>query len=778
MSLSSQKKIDQKYSAHPLRRWFINQSLNHPFRSIFVSLFATALVGFGMFSFIIDDDMMKLLPSDLDSKIAWDDIQDEFGSTELIYISFGLKDRSIFNPESFAALWDLTKSLETQNDIEKVFSLSNANRIDNIDDFMEVDIFQSERILSQEDINEIQDYLEKNPSFKKRFVSENNEYFAVTAQPYSNETFDNFSKIVVKETDRILQGYEIHYGGNAYISGIMPGLIRNDAFSLMRFGLLIMICTLLLNLRSIAGVSMVLMVIVLSLVAMVGAMGWIFYFTGSNKFLFTLANTSMPIILLTIANSDGVHIVSKFFREMRVKKDSRKAVAATMDALIIPIFITTVTTISAFLIMTTSPIQPLIGYGISMSIGIFWAWFLSSFLLPAVISLKKWDPNLSAFTKPSFFEKLVNKLGSAVLHFPKRVLATGLTIVCIAFYGVFQVTVDVNMRNFFKPGTEIRDSMDFMDNEMNGTVDIRVRIEGDIKDPTTLQDMNELQSFMEEDEQVSTSFSIANVVKQMHRTVMNDDIRYEVVPIERGKINNLFTMYSMSGDSEDFEALVDYDYKIGLITAFADVMSTDQIFSYTNQLNEHIEKNFNKESKIDVTGMIVVFRDLVILIVRSSFISIFASLLVIGILASIFFRRILWGVLAIVPLSAAVIINFGFMGFFGIELSHVTAILSSIIIGVGVDFAIHYISQYRRLSRTMSSKIVSKEVVEDVGYPIVLDAASNMGFGALIFSAFVPIQYIGGLMVFAMLSTSLGTLTILSATTELLKKRLIRSNKN
>ena len=213
----------------------------------------------------------------------------------------------------------------------------------------------------------------------------------------------------------------------------------------------------------------------------------------------------------------------------------------------------------------------------------------------------------------------------------------------------------------------------------------------------------------------------------------------------------------------DFEELVDYEYNVGLITAFADVMSTEQIFSYTNRLNNHIDKNFNDEANIDVTGMIVVFRDLVILIVRSSFISIFASLLVIGILASLFFKRVLWGVLAIVPLTSAVIINFGFMGFFGIELSHVTAILSSIIIGVGVDFAIHYISQFRRLSRSMSSEKVSKEVVEDVGYPIVLDAASNMGFGALVFSAFVPIQYIGGLMVFAMLSTSLGTLTILSA---------------
>ena len=728
----------------------------------------------GGLSFMIDDDMMKLLPSDLESKIAWDEIQDEFGSTELIYIAFGQKGKSVYNTKAFVDMWDLTKTLESTNQIEEVFSLVNTNRIDNVDDFMEVDDLQTKRELSPSELDDIKNYLSKNPSIKKRFISENDEYITITVQPYGNEKFDLFSKIVVEESNKILKGYEVHYGGNAYISGIMPGLIRNDAFGLMRFGMLIMIFTLLLNLRSVAGVAMVLLVIVPSLLSMIGAMGWIYYFTGSNKFLFTLANTSMPIILLTIANSDGVHIVSKFFREMRSKKDTRSAVAATMDSLLVPIFVTSITTISAFLIMTTSPIQPLIGYGISISIGIAWAWFLSSLMLPAVISIKKWNPELAAFAKPSIFEKLVDKLGLAVLNHPKRVLATGLTIVTIGLYGVTKVTVDVNMRNFFKPGTEIRDSMDFMDDEMNGTVDIRVRIEGDLKDPSTLADMSKLQSFMVQDEQVSTSFSIADIVKQMHRTVMNDDPEYETIPENRGKVNNLFTMYSMSGDPDDFEALVDYEYKIGLITAFADVMSTEEIFSYTNQLNNHISENFNDQSIIDVTGMIVVFRDLVILIVRSSFISIFASLLVIGILASFFFKRALWGVLAVVPLTSAVIINFGFMGFFGIELSHITAILSSIIIGVGVDFAIHYISQYRRLSRTISSEMVSKEVIDDVGYPIVLDAASNMGFGALVFSTFVPIQYIGGLMVFAMLSTSLGTLTILSAVTELMKHKLIK----
>jgi predicted RND superfamily exporter protein len=150
---------------------------------------------------------------------------------------------------------------------------------------------------------------------------------------------------------------------------------------------------------------------------------------------------------------------------------------------------------------------------------------------------------------------------------------------------------------------------------------------------------------------------------------------------------------------------------------------------------------------------------------------------VIGIIASVFFKRILWGVLAVIPLTSAVIINFGFMGYFGIELSHITAILSSIIIGVGVDFAIHYIAQFRRLSRTIDKDKVSKEVIDDVGYAIILDAGSNMGFGALVFSSFIPIQYIGGLMVFAMVSTSLGTLTVLSALAELLKNKLIERNK-
>ena len=766
--------IQSRYSSHPLRKWFITQSLDYPWRTIIISLIATIFLGSGIRFFIIDDDMMKILPKELDSRISWDVIQEEFGSTEVIFIAFGKQGKSIFTPDALATLWDIAEQLEATNEVEEITSISTATRMDNVDGFMEVDDLQPYRDMMADEVEDVKLYLEKNPTIKKRFVSEDNEYFMTTVQPYSSEGLNIFRDKVVSIVDPILSNYEIYYGGQAYVTGTMPEMIRDDVVILARIGILIMVMILLVNLRSLPGVGMVIMVIGLSLFAMVGSMGWIYHLTGSERFLFTLANTSMPIILLTIANSDGVHVISKFFKELRVKEDTRLAIASTMDSLLIPIFLTSITTIAAFATLTLSPLEPLFGYGVVIGIGISWAWFLSSLLLPSVISIKRWNPKSNAITKPSIFEKLINKLGKVVLTHPKYVFSTGAFFVLIGLTGLSSVIVDVNMTNFFRPGTEIRDTMDFMDNKMTGTVDIRVRVEGDMKDPKTLLSMRTLQNSMEKNEKVITSFSISNVVEQMHRTVMDDDPKFEIVPDKRDKVNNLFTMYSMSGDPDDFSSLVDYDYKVGLITAFSKVMTTKEIFAYVNEMAEEVKAIMDSSLNVNFTGMIVILRDLVIMVVRSSALSIIFSLIIIGIIASIFFKRILWGILAVVPLTSAVIINFGFMGYFGIELSHITALLSSVIIGVGVDFAIHYISQYRRLSRTVGTNKLSRTVVDDVGYPIILDAGSNMGFGALLFSAFVPIQYIGGLMVFAMVSTSIGTLTVLAALAELLKKRLVK----
>ena len=761
------------YSHHPIRRFLIRQSLDHPKRTIILSIIFTILMASGLRFFTIDDDMLKMMPESLESRISWNNIQEEFGSTEVIFIAFGHEGEKIFQPDALATLWDLSEALNVSNWVDEVTSISTSSRMDNVDGFMEIDDLQLYRNLTYNEVNDIQLYLDKNEKIKKQLVSRNGDYLVAIVQPFDSIELVNFVAEIKSIADTILQDYDIHYGGQAYFTGIMPPMIREDVKGLMLAGMTILVIILLLNLRSVSAVGMVITVIMLSLAAMMGFMGWMLRMTGSDKFLFTLANTSMPIILLTIANSDGVHVMTKFFKEFREYKDTKKAVASTMDSLLIPIFLTSITTVAAFSAMTTSPLEPLVGYGFTIGAGILWAWILSSTLLPSLICLKQWNPNSKAVVTKSVFERTIEKLGKVVLTHPKYVFSTGLLIVIIGLLGLLKLSVDVDMMKFFKEGSELRNSMEFLGEKMNGTVDIRVRVEADMKEPETLENIVKLQDKLESFQQVRTSYSIANVVEQMHRTVMDNDPKYETIPDSRDKVNNLFTMYSMSGDPDDFSSMVDYDYSVGLVTAFSTNLSTTETFDIVESSQRYIDEFFDNNLKVDFTGIIVITRDLINLLISSTIVSIIFSLIIIGIIASIFFRKILWGILAVIPLTSAVLINFGFMGHFGIELSHVTAILSSIIIGVGVDFAIHYIAQFRRLSRTIGEDKLSREVVDDVGYPIILDAVSNMGFGALLFSAFVPIQYIGGLMVFAMISTSLGTLTVLSALAELLKKKLI-----
>ena len=111
------------------------------------------------------------------------------------------------------------------------------------------------------------------------------------------------------------------------------------------------------------------------------------------------------------------------------------------------------------------------------------------------------------------------------------------------------------------------------------------------------------------------------------------------------------------------------------------------------------------------------------------------------------------------------------MGLFGIDVTHMTAILSSIIIGVGVDFSIHYTSEYKKLIEG-KRKNKTKTTIDNVGHPIILDALSNMGFASLMLSTIIPMVQIGGLMVFAMFACSFGTLTLLASAMEIGKRKL------
>ena len=794
---------------HSIKTWFIRQSLDHSKRTIRIMvllslilitglsgniLFVTKWLGewilpeataarifhpaYSEFAdqlphLVIDEDVMKLLPQTIEERVTWENVRAEFGSTDMAFIAFGFQGKSVFDEKLLASLWDASRALEELPEIDEVMSISTADRMDGDEGFLEISSLQHSRNLTADDVRDIEQYLGKLPSLKKRMVGRHGDYVNIMIKPQTDIDNNILRDKMVDIADRFLSDYEIHYGGMPYVFGTIPALMLEDVLILMILGIGILLTVLAVNFRSSTAVKLVWGIIVISLLSMMGFMSWIVTLTGSEKFHFTMVNSSMPIILLTIAAADGVHILAKFFRELRKQKDVELAVRVTMDRLLLPVFLTSLTTIVAFLSLIFAPIEQFTGYGFTIALGITWAWLLSSLFLPAMIVRHEWDLKSKAVTHLSVIEKIISAYGRNIIRYRKVILSLGSGIVLIAAFGILLVEVEVDFIKFFKPGSEIRDSIDFMNREMTGVMDIDIRIEGDLKSPDVLNKVQAIQKFVDAHPNVYSTFSIVDVIKQMHRTVMDDDPEFETIPESRGKVNNLFTLYSMSGDPDDFSSLVDYDYQTGLITALMGSITTSMIVEFVQDIENTIQSMTGNGIKTTVTGMLVIMRELVDLVIRSAFTSIVVSIFMIFLISWIFFRKGLWALLSVTPLISAVIINFGMMGLFGMELSHVTAILSAIIIGVGVDFSLHYIAQYRNISKSgiLSDKL-TREVVEDVGYPIILDATSNLGFGALLFSVFVPVQYIGGLLIFAMVSTSVGTLTILAVIAELMKKKL------
>ena len=752
-------------------------SIDRPNFSILSSLLLTFLIAIGISSLIIDDDFFKMFPKDMHSRILWEDMTDEFGDSEFLFIAFGNKQNNIYNAKLIKTVKELTSELEQIDIVDKVISLSTVDRIDVDSEDKEELLIEKlfpDDIISEQNIRNAQIYLDRNPDTKSRLVSNDETFTAIAVRSlvmnYDNTYRNNadLMKEVTPIAEKYLEGYDVHYAGNPYITGAVPELIKSDASRLILAGLFIMVLFLYFNIRNVKGVMMILMVIILSLVSMNGFMGWMFYLTGNVIFNFTMISTSMPIVLLTIANSDGVHVVTHFFKQLRVSSNKKEAVSSTMSSLSLPIFLTSITTIIAFLAMIYSPIDQMMGYGIVISFGIFWAWYLSNTLLPSMLLISNWDVHSISISSSSYLEKLTNSMGKIIFLHPRKTLLIGISCVAMGLAGILLLKVEVNIIKFFKPGNSIRQSTEFVDENFGGTMSLLMRVNADMDSPETLNRISDIQSYVETHPEVKISVSLSDMVKEAHKTLYDDEGYYRI-PDSLNQVRNL--LFMLPGDQKS-TVVNTTTYKTGMIHTYLTSLSTDDIVRISDDIEVFIDETSNGNLEIESSGLMIMLKEFISMIIQSSIISIAVSIVAIFMVSYIFFRRIIWAMLSVLPLTSAVILNFGLMGIFGVRLSHLTALLTSIIIGVGVDFAVHYISSYKRHSRKESNPSkLSSLTMDDVGYPIMLDVVSNMGFAALLFSDLVPLNYMGGLMIFAMISTSFGTFILMGTAIEILTKK-------
>ena len=95
-----------------MKSWLLNHVLIHPKRLIILNSLLTILFAWGLKWLVVDDNFMNMLPKDIESRRVWQEVETEFGSSEMMFIAFGNSGKSIYHPESFKMVWDLTELIE------------------------------------------------------------------------------------------------------------------------------------------------------------------------------------------------------------------------------------------------------------------------------------------------------------------------------------------------------------------------------------------------------------------------------------------------------------------------------------------------------------------------------------------------------------------------------------------------------------------------------------------------------------------------------------------
>src|SRR5690554_147952 len=163
------------------------------------------------------------------------------------------------------------------------------------------------------------------------------------------------------------------------------------------------------------------------------------------------------------------------------------------------------------------------------------------------------------------------------------------------------------------------------------------------------------------------------------------------------------------------------------------------------------------------------------MVIKGQLISLILSLLIVFFLLTLSFKSWAAGTQGTLSLLLAILFLFGIMGFTGISLDLVTALLSSVMIGVGIDYTIHFLWRYRKeYARCLNSDQALATTLLTAGRGIVFNAFSVMlGFSVLMLSVFTPLRFFGILVVAALMACLLSALLLVPALIKLSHPRFL-----
>ena len=707
--------------------------------SVLLSIAGAVLVPMGE----TDPDMRNYVPATMASRASTDTIEQNFGVQDIVMILF--RNGSVIERSTLERISLVTDELFNIRGVTDVLSLTNSVRIRGEDGFMIVEPAIPFIPDNDAEAREIMNALRDNPLAVGNVVSDDFSTAAIIVYLDENQPEDETLTLIDSLLSVHQGSEEILVGGLPYIRRTIMKDVKRDGIVIVPLALIVMLLLLWFSFREWRGVVMPFGVVLLSMGLAMGLaplLGW----------KLTILSLLVPVMMIAIANNYGIHLIARYqeIDHNGPELSVQQIIGKLLQSLRKPIIFTGLTTIAGVLGLLTHSVIPARQVGVLTALGVGYALLLSLLFIPAWMSYLPRPASKMPYgsgAMPDGSKGILARTGRFVARNPLPILIVSIIVTVCLGSGIIFLRVDSNQENFFPAGHPVKKASETINSSFGGSQNVSVMVDGDILDPYNMKLIDEWCNSVEDEPGVGNVMSIARVMREMTRALFDStEYYYNTIPDSREALAQMVEIYNMSGDPDDFEQLADLNYtKAHLMVRLSDPSAENirNVVALAGELGKKID------GRVVTGGYAYIMEEFAGKIVKGQVNSIIFAMTVIFMLLVLIFRSLKKGLIAAVPLLSSIAILLGVMGWTGIALDPATALLSSVVIGIGIDYTIHYMWRHdSEVKGGMSPAAAAAKAIATTGRGIVFNALSVMlGFSVLILSGFTSIRFFGYLII-------------------------------
>lgn len=632
---------------------------------------------------------------------AFESMQNIYDKSDNVMLVITPKDgQSVFTPQTLSSLQWLTEQAWQTPYSTRVDSITNYQHTEAIDDDLNVaDLVTDPQRLSAAQLKYLQDIATNEPLLRNRLINEDATVTGVNINlQLPGESIEETPEIAafVRELAQQLRSrdgnLDVRLTGVVMMNNAFAESAQRDMATLVPLMFLVVIGLLWILLRSVTGTLATVVLIFMSIAAAMGIFGW----SGAKL---TPPSASAPTIILTMAVADAVHLLVSFLWGMRHGSTKEHAMIESIRINLMPIFLTSVTTIIGFLSMNFSEVPPLAHMGNIVASGVAIAFVLSITLLPALVMVLpvKVTP-ASADSHPG-----LDKLAGIVIN-RRRPLMIGMLLISALFIAFIPKNeFNDEFVKYFGESLSFRQDTDYASANLIGPYTIEYSFEASsvngIAEPEYLQKVQTFVEHLYTYPDVAHVYTLTDTMKRLNKN-MHGDIQSEyALPESRELAAQYLLLYELSLPyGLDLNNQIDINKRATRITMTTRNLSSNQVLALEQSINHWISANATGY-QVTAASPTLMFSHIGYRNARSLMFGTALTLIAISLILVVALRSLKIGIISLVPNLVPAGIAFGIWGMVDGQIGMSVSIVAGMTLGIVVDDTVHFLSKYLRARR-------------------------------------------------------------------------------